>query len=226
MKRLMMGGLALLTAATLAACGAPTTSTGTGSTSATAASGTTGSTTGTATTGDTSSTGGTTATSTASGTTATATGASTTGTATGATGNSIVDVATDQGNFTVLLTALQATGLDQTLSQAGEYTVFAPTDDAFAALPPATLQALLADPATLTKILQYHVVAGEVPAADVVSATSLTSLEGQDIAVTVSGSTVTLNGDTTVTATDIATSNGVIHVIDKVLLPPDVTLPS
>ena len=195
MKRLIMGGMTLLTAAILAACGAPSAGTGTGASATTTGTGASATTTGT--------TGG-----------------------TSATGNTIVDVAGQQGTFTTLLTALKVTGLDKTLSQAGEYTVFAPTDAAFAALPAATLQALLADPATLTKILSYHVVSGNVMAADVATSTSLTSLEGQPIQVTASGSTVKLNGDTTVTATDVVTSNGVIHVIDKVLLPPDVPLPS
>ena len=204
MKRLIMGGMTLLTAAILAACGAPSAGTGTGASATTTGTGASATTTGT-------------------GASATTTG--TTG-GTSATGNTIVDVAGQQGTFTTLLTALKVTGLDKTLSQAGEYTVFAPTDAAFAALPAATLQALLADPATLTKILSYHVVSGNVMAADVATSTSLTSLEGQPIQVTASGSTVKLNGDTTVTATDVATSNGVIHVIDKVLLPPDVPLPS
>ena len=204
MKRLIMGGMTLLTAAILAACGAPSAGTGTGASATTTGTG---------------------ASATPTGTGASATTTGTTG-GTSATGNTIVDVAGQQGTFTTLLTALKVTGLDKTLSQAGEYTVFAPTDAAFAALPAATLQALLADPATLTKILSYHVVSGNVMAADVATSTSLTSLEGQPIQVTASGSTVKLNGDTTVTATDVVTSNGVIHVIDKVLLPPDVPLPS
>ena len=143
---------------------------------------------------------------------------------TSATGNSIVDVAKSQGNFTILLTALQATGLDKTLAEAGTYTVFAPTDEAFAALPQGTLEKLLADPATLTKILSYHVVQTDMKATDVAKATTIPTLEGQSIKVTVSGSTVTLNDSAKVTTADVATSNGTIHVIDKVLLPPDVTL--
>ena len=116
------------------------------------------------------------------------------------------------------------TGLDKTLAEAGTYTVFAPTDEAFAALPQGTLEKLLADPATLTKILSYHVVQTDMKAADVAKATTIPTLEGQSIKVTVSGSTVMLNDSAKVTTADVATSNGTIHVIDKVLLPPDVQL--
>jgi transforming growth factor-beta-induced protein len=136
----------------------------------------------------------------------------------------IVDVAVGAGTFTTLVAAVQAAGLVETLSGPGPFTVFAPTDDAFAAALDAlglTAEELLADTDTLTSILTYHVVAGEVPSSQVVT------LDGQDVE-TVNGATVTIavDGDTvmvneaTVTAVDVEASNGVIHVIDAVLLPP------
>jgi uncharacterized surface protein with fasciclin (FAS1) repeats len=96
--------------------------------------------------------------------------------------------------------------------------VFAPTDEAFAKLPEGTLEALLADKAALTDVLLYHVVAGEVPAADVVSLSSADTLLGQPVSISVSGDTVQV-GDAQVIITDIKTSNGIIHVIDTVLIP-------
>ena len=136
----------------------------------------------------------------------------------------IVDVAVAADDFTVLVEAVKAAGLVETLSGPGPFTVFAPTDAAFAdALQTLgiTKEQLLADPVKLKAILAYHVLAGQVMAADVLT------MDGQDVAtvagppvkVTVNGSTVMIN-DATVTAADIAASNGVIHVIDKVLLPP------
>ena len=131
----------------------------------------------------------------------------------------IVDIAIADGRFTTLVAAVQAAGLVETLSADGPLTVFAPTDDAFAALPEGTVEALLADIPTLTNILLYHVVEGNVMAADVVSLTSAPTLAGKDVGVTVEGETVRIN-DATVIITDIEASNGVIHVIDTVLLPP------
>jgi len=129
----------------------------------------------------------------------------------------IVDTAVAAGSFKTLATALQAAGLVDTLKGAGPFTVFAPTDEAFAKLPAGTVEALLKDKAKLTKILTYHVVAGQKNAADVVAAKSLTSLEGKALTIdTTSGVKV---GGATVTATDIMASNGVIHVIDTVLIP-------
>ena len=133
----------------------------------------------------------------------------------------IVDVAVAAGDFSTLVTAVQAAGLVETLSSAGPFTVFAPTDAAFAALPAGTLEALLADPSgQLTDILLYHVVAGSVMAADVVGLDSAPTVFGEDIAITVMDGSVFLNETVRVTATDIEASNGVIHVIDAVLLPP------
>lgn len=153
-------------------------------------------------------------------------GTTTAGTATSSTGDTLVDAAIAQGDFTILVQALQATGLDQTLSEAGPYTVFAPTDTAFEALPAGTLEALLANPDLLTQLLSYHVVEGNLTAANLSSETSVTSLEGTPITVSASGSTVTLNGNTTVTNADIETGNGVIHGIDKVLLPEGLEVPT
>ncbi len=139
----------------------------------------------------------------------------------------IVDTAIAAGNFTTLVAAVQAAGLEATLRGEGPFTVFAPTDEAFAALPEGTVDTLLEDPTgDLADILTYHVVAGAVMASDVVG------LDGQDV-TTVNGATFTVNvaddgavsitdaagNDVAVVATDIETSNGVIHVIDAVLMP-------
>ncbi len=132
----------------------------------------------------------------------------------------IVAVAQGAGTFNTLLQAAQVAGLVDTLRGPGPYTVFAPTDDAFAALPEGTLDSLLADPAALKKVLLYHVVSGDVMAVDVVNETSADTVEGSPIAITVKDGKVYLNDSTQVTATDILASNGVIHVIDQVLLPP------
>ena len=131
----------------------------------------------------------------------------------------IVDIAVEDGRFTTLVAALQAAGLAGTLAGEGPFTVFAPTDDAFAALPEGTVEALLADIPQLTDILLYHVVSGKVMAADVVSLDSAESLQGQPLNFVVDGGVVKI-GDAQVLITDIVASNGVIHVIDAVLLPP------
>lgn len=131
----------------------------------------------------------------------------------------IVDTAIADGRFTTLVTAVEAAGLVDTLKSEGPFTVFAPTDDAFAALPEGTVEALLNDIPALTDILLYHVVAGEVMAADVVNLSSATTVQGSDVTITVEGDTVRIN-DAQVIITDIETSNGVIHVIDAVILPP------
>jgi len=131
----------------------------------------------------------------------------------------IVDVASEAGSFETLLAAAQAAGLVDTLSGTGPFTVFAPTDDAFAALPEGTVDALLADPEALADILLYHVVSGKVLASDVVGLTSATTVQGSDVAITVDGGSVMVN-DANVVATDIDASNGIIHVLDAVILPP------
>ena len=133
----------------------------------------------------------------------------------------IVDTAVAAGDFGTLAAALGAAGLVETLKGDGPFTVFAPTDAAFAKLPDGTVESLLLpeNKDKLTAILTYHVVAGEVLAADVVNLTEATTVNGADVAIMVEGGSVMIN-DATVTATDIMTSNGVIHVIDTVLLPP------
>lgn len=133
----------------------------------------------------------------------------------------IVDTAIAAGDFSTLVTAVQAAGLEETLRGEGPFTVFAPTDAAFAALPEGTLDSLLADPDALADILLYHVVSGEVLAEDVVGLESAETVNGASISIEVVDGMVMLNDSTTVTATDIVATNGVIHVIDSVLLPPE-----
>ena len=134
--------------------------------------------------------------------------------------NTLIDVAIADGHFKTLAKALTAAGLVDTLQGAGPFTVFAPTDDAFAKLPAGTLDGLLKDIPKLTAILKYHVLAGKVVAADVVKleGKTATTLNGAALKVSTTGG-VKLNGVVNVTKTDIAASNGVIHVIDTVLLP-------
>lgn len=131
----------------------------------------------------------------------------------------IVDVATEAGIFQTLLTAVGVAGLEDTLRGEGPFTVFAPTDEAFAAIPAETLNALLADVDALTNVLLYHVVAGAaVPAADVVGLTEVTTAGG--LVLPVDASDGVRVGTANVVQTDIAASNGIIHVIDSVLIPP------
>ena len=132
----------------------------------------------------------------------------------------IVDTAVAAGSFNTLATALKAAGLVETLKGPGPFTVFAPTDEAFAKLPAGTLESLLKpeNKAKLAGILTYHVVAGKVMAADVVKLTSAKTVNGQSVKVAVDGGKVKVDG-ANVVKTDIVTSNGVIHVIDSVLLP-------
>jgi uncharacterized surface protein with fasciclin (FAS1) repeats len=134
----------------------------------------------------------------------------------------IVDTAINDGRFTTLVAAVQAADLVDTLKGEGPFTVFAPTDDAFAALPEGTLDSLLLpeNKQQLTDILLYHVVPGKVMAADVVVLTSAPTVLGKDAAVKVEDGKVFLNDNVEIIITDIETSNGVIHVIDSVLLPP------
>jgi uncharacterized surface protein with fasciclin (FAS1) repeats len=132
----------------------------------------------------------------------------------------LVETAIAAGTFNTLVKALTAAGLVETLKGAGPFTVLAPTDEAFAKIPAKDLDALLADKAALTKVLMYHVIAGNVPASTVTTLPEATSLEGRNIAIKVVDGKVMLNGVSEVTATDIAASNGVIHVINTVLMPP------
>jgi uncharacterized surface protein with fasciclin (FAS1) repeats len=135
--------------------------------------------------------------------------------------NTIIDVAIADGHFKTLAAAITAAGLVDTLKGNGPFTVFAPTDDAFAKLPPGTVDGLLKDIPKLTAILKYHVVAGKVAAADVMKldGKTATTLNGGNLKVSTQGG-VKLNGNVHVTKTDVAASNGLIHVIDAVLMPP------
>jgi uncharacterized surface protein with fasciclin (FAS1) repeats len=128
----------------------------------------------------------------------------------------IVDTAVAAGNFKTLATALQAAGLVDTLKGKGPFTVFAPTDAAFAKVPKADLDALLKDKAKLTAVLTYHVVPGKVMAKDV-KAGKVKTVQGSEITITTMGG-VMVDG-AKVTATDIVADNGVIHVIDTVIMP-------
>jgi uncharacterized surface protein with fasciclin (FAS1) repeats len=132
----------------------------------------------------------------------------------------IVDTAVSAGSFKTLTTALAAAGLVETLKGKGPFTVFAPTDEAFAKLPAGTVESLLkpANKQKLTAILTYHVVAGNVKAADVVKLSSAKTLNGQSVTIKTVGGKVLINGATVVKA-DIAATNGTIHVIDTVLMP-------
>ncbi|MFT6350200.1 MAG: putative surface protein with fasciclin (FAS1) repeats [Psychromonas sp.] len=132
----------------------------------------------------------------------------------------IVDVAVENGSFTTLVAALKAAELVDTLKSKGPFTVFAPTDEAFAKLPAGTLEMLLLpeNKEQLVSILTYHVVAGKVMAADVMKLNSAATVQGQDVMVDTMGGKVMIN-DATVVIADVKASNGVIHVIDGVMLP-------
>ena len=133
----------------------------------------------------------------------------------------IIDTAVAAGSFKTLAAALTAAGLVDTLNSAGPFTVFAPTDDAFAKLPEGTVDKLLKDVPKLTAILTYHVLSGKVMAADVMKMDGKTAktVNGADLKITTQDG-VNLNGSVHVTKTDIDCSNGVIHVVDAVLMPP------
>lgn len=129
----------------------------------------------------------------------------------------IVDTAVANGNFKTLATALTAAGLIETLKGPGPFTVFAPTDEAFAKIPKADLDALLKDKAKLSAVLTYHVVAGKVMAADVKTG-KVKTVQGSELNIEVNSSNVKVD-NATITKTDIVTDNGVIHVIDTVVIP-------
>ncbi|MCP2514610.1 fasciclin domain-containing protein [Achromobacter mucicolens] len=129
----------------------------------------------------------------------------------------IVDTAKSAGSFNTLVTAVQAAGLVDTLKGPGPYTVFAPTDEAFAKVPKDKLDALLKDKAALTKVLTYHVVPGKVMAKDVKPG-KVKTVEGSSLTIAVNGGSVTVD-NAKVVKTDVAADNGVIHVIDTVLMP-------
>jgi uncharacterized surface protein with fasciclin (FAS1) repeats len=154
--------------------------------------------------------------------TGTTTEATDTGTTEAAAEMNIVETAQATPDLSTLVDAVVAADLVETLSGEGPFTVFAPTNDAFAALPPAELERLLkpANKDELAKILTYHVVAGDVMAADLSNGQKVKTVEGQDITVSIDGDKVMLNDSATVVQADIETSNGTVHVIDGVLLPP------
>jgi uncharacterized surface protein with fasciclin (FAS1) repeats len=135
----------------------------------------------------------------------------------------LVDAARAAGNFTTLVAALEATGLDAALSGEAVFTVFAPTDAAFARLQAGVVASL--DAATLERILTYHVVAGEARAAQVTTLSEAETLEGSSVKIATGADGVFLDGRTAVVATDVLADNGVIHVLDSVLLPPDLAFP-
>lgn len=128
----------------------------------------------------------------------------------------IVDIAVNAGNFQTLVTAVQAAGLVETLNSPGALTVFAPTDDAFAKLPPGTIQTLVQNIPQLTRILTYHVVPGKFTQADLAKLDTITSVEGSPIPIRVADEFEVKNA--TVIAADIEAENGIIHVIDRVIL--------
>ena len=132
----------------------------------------------------------------------------------------IVDTAVEAGQFETLVAAVQAAGLVETLKGEGPFTVFAPTDEAFAALPEGTVESLLEEENRdqLQSILTYHVVSGKIMAEDAMAANSATTVQGQDLTITTMDGSVMID-DATVIQADIETSNGVIHVIDSVLMP-------
>ena len=132
--------------------------------------------------------------------------------------NNIVQTAISAGSFKTLVAAVQAAGLAETLSGTGPFTVFAPTDEAFAKLPAGTVDALLKDKEKLASILTYHVVSGQVTAADAIKLTEAKTVNGQSFKIVAGKDGVMIDNAKVVTA-DIMTSNGVIHVIDSVILP-------
>ena len=132
----------------------------------------------------------------------------------------IVSIARENGDFKTLLSALNATNLTDTLNGEGTFTVFAPTDEAFAALPKGTIEALLKDPSTLKKILLYHVAGQKLMAKDVVKMSNITTLEGQKLPVKITDQEVFVK-NAKIIKTDVNARNGVIHVINTVLIPPE-----
>lgn len=130
----------------------------------------------------------------------------------------IVEIALGNPDFSTLVTAVKAAGLVETLSGEGPFAVFAPTNEAFEKFPKETLDALLADKKQLTDILTYHVVPAKVMAKDVLALKSAKTVQGADLEIAVNGNTVMVN-NAQVVKTDVEASNGVIHVIDAVLIP-------
>jgi uncharacterized surface protein with fasciclin (FAS1) repeats len=146
-------------------------------------------------------------------------GSDKTTTTTMAAAETIVGVAAANPDFSTLVTAVKTAGLESTLSGPGPYTVFAPTNEAFAKIPKAQLDAILADQQQLTSVLTYHVLPSAVKAGDLQPTQSVATVQGANVDIKVDGTTATING-CNIVKTDIQASNGVIHVIDCVLIPP------
>ena len=144
--------------------------------------------------------------------------------ATAAPSKDLVQTAKAAGQFKTLVGLVKQAGLAGTLSGKADYTVFAPTDAAFAKVPKSTLTALGKDEAALKQVLLYHVVAGKVPAKKVVKLSSAKTVEGSKVRIKVRDGSVYLNGKTKVVKTNVRASNGIIHVINKVLIPKDLDL--
>ncbi len=132
----------------------------------------------------------------------------------------IVDIATEDGRFTTLVKAIEAAGLVETLKGPGPFTVFAPTEEAFAKLPPGTIESLLQDVPQLKNILLYHVIPGKIMAADLVQLTNTATVLGPELTIAKTEDGKVTIGSATVLITDIEAKNGVIHAIDTVLIPP------
>jgi uncharacterized surface protein with fasciclin (FAS1) repeats len=135
----------------------------------------------------------------------------------------ILDTAMSAGTFSTLVNAITVAGLDTALKSPGPFTVFAPSDDAFAKLPSGTVESLLEDVSTLRTILEYHVVSGKVPASEVIKLSSTPTVEGGELQISSSNGSVKV-GDAQVVTADVEADNGVIHIIDSVLLPKSVSL--
>jgi len=132
----------------------------------------------------------------------------------------IIETAASAGTFNTLARALTAAGLVETLKGPGPFTVLAPTDEAFAKIPAKDLDALLADKNKLAAVLKYHVISGNVPSSQVTTMSEAETLEGSKATIKVVDGKVVINGTSTVTGADVKASNGVIHVINTVLMPP------
>jgi uncharacterized surface protein with fasciclin (FAS1) repeats len=129
----------------------------------------------------------------------------------------IIETAREAGSFTTLLAAVDAAGLSETLAGEGPFTVFAPSDEAFARLPEGTVESLLAEPAKLTEVLTYHVVPGRLTSADAAGLAAVPTVQGAELPLAVNGGVQV--ADAAVVLADVEASNGVIHVIDRVLIP-------
>jgi transforming growth factor-beta-induced protein len=198
------------------------TTTSEGTTGTTTSEGTTGTTTSEGTTGTTTSEG-TTGTTTSEGTTGTTTAgtttAGTTGTTTTETTGTLLEAIAADPRFSTLAGLLEQSGLAEQLEAAQPVTIFAPSNEAFAALPQSTLEALSQDPTQLQEILLYHVVSGALPSSDITGDTTVTTLAGSDLEISVAGGMVMINGTAQVTEPDMMVGENVIHVIDQVLIP-------